>query len=84
MDHIATVKKTYPLDSIFFKRLYGENIGRIYECDMYRSFKGNFLLVREESCIKYGEAITEDEAKRLMMEHDYNAYVKLYGALEEA
>lgn len=84
MKHVATVKKTYKSDNIFLKRLYGENVGQSYTCRMFKSSKGNFLLTREDSFATYGEAITETEAKQLMMKYDYKSYVQLYGALEEA
>ena len=54
-------------------------------CDLYRSQKGNWLLVHIGEQGDYdGEAISEKEAKSLLMRYDYDAYAKEYGELEEA
>lgn len=70
------------------RNFYGKGYGRYYDCDLYRSNKGNWLLVRWMNnrnigeCV--GETISEKRAKQLLMKYDYDAYVKEYGELEEA
>ena len=84
MKLIGKVKKWYEYTSYFFKQMFGEGYGRNYDCDLYRSEKGNWLLVHDGERGCTGEAITEDEAKSLLKQYDYDAYVKEYGELEEA
>ena len=84
MDLIGNVKKWYEYKGYLFIQLYGKGYGRVCDCTLYRSKKGNWLLTREDLGVIYGEAITEEEAKKLLMQHDYNAYAKIYGNLEEA
>ena len=84
MKLIGKVKKWYEYTSYLFKQMLGEGYGRNYDCDLYRSEKGNWLLVHDgESCC-IGEAITEEEAKTLLKQYDYDSYAKEYGELEEA
>lgn len=81
---IGTVKKWYEFRSYFSRQFLGEGVGRLYNCELYCSPKGNWLLTHEGDTGLMGEAISESEAKRLLMQHDYDAYVKKYGSLEEA
>lgn len=84
MTLICKVKKWYEYTGYFLRQMYGKGCGRKYVCDLYRSKKGNWLLVHDgESCC-IGEAITEEEAKTLLKQYDYDSYAKEYGELEEA
>lgn len=84
MDKIGSVKKWYPYQGFLLKKLYGDNVGRDYECELYCSKKGNWLLIHEECGVIVGEAISENEAKNLLLHHNYNAYLERFEALEEA
>jgi len=80
MRKIATVKKWYSFNSIFLK-----DMGRTYDCELWKSEKGNWLLTHEEDyCRKVGEAIEEQEAKELLLKYEISAYEALYGEVEEA
>lgn len=82
MGHIGTVKKWYRND--FVSIFTGKELGKVQSCELYRSVKGNYLLTYKDAGHIYGEAINENEAKNLLMHHDYNNYRKLFGDLEEA
>lgn len=85
MRKVATVEKWYEVRSSFMSSLFGEKVGRIYSCDLLKTEKGNFLLTHTEDFGKvYAEAITEEEAKRLMLQWDYKAYEGMYGEVQEA
>ena len=84
MELIGKVEKWYECKGYLFQQIYGKGIGRKYDCALYRSEKGNWLLTHEAEGGLVGEAISEDEAKRLLMHYDYTAYSKIYGELEEA
>lgn len=85
MERIAEVKKWYPLNSSILNNLYGREIGRIYDCALWRSSKGNWLLTHEESPYRtQGQAIGEDEARELLMQYALDKYESLFGCLEEA
>lgn len=81
MERIGTVKKWYANGL----QLWGSRIGHTYSCELYRSKKGNYLLVSKRDYNELlGEAITETEAKGLLMRYDYENYAKVFGELEEA
>ena len=83
MEFIAKVEKWYPLERIFDITQYG--MGHRYSCDLYRSEKGRYLLVHEiDYDREVAEAITEPEAKQLLLNSNYDAYIRLFGELEEA
>ena len=84
MEHIGTVRKWYAFRGWLQQQLCGSDKGYIYDCDLYRSTKGNYLLVHDDDLATVGEAITENEAKQLLMHSNYDKYVELYGSLEEA
>lgn len=84
MELIGTVRKWYPFDSWILQHLYGEDVGQNYDCQLYRSHKGNWLLVHSGDIDLAGEAIKECEAKELLMHSDYDTYVALFNPLEEA
>lgn len=84
MEFIADVKKWYECRGFVEKIIFGEGVGKMYDCKLYRSQKGNFLLVSEQDYKIIGEPISEEEAKRLWRKYDYETYAKCYGELEEA
>ena len=85
MELIGQVRKWYAANDWFTIRMLGEGYGKHFDCMLYRSQKGNYLLTHESSTdTTIGEAITESDAKALLRQYDYDAYVKLYGELEEA
>lgn len=51
-----------------------------YNTGLYKSEKGNWLVVFDG----YGRAVTEKEAQDMLLKHDYKAYEKQFGKLEEA
>lgn len=60
-------------------------MGRMNDCELYRSDNGNYLLVHENYFGgTKGEAIEEAEAKGLLMDYDYDSYAEIFGELEEA
>ena len=81
MEMVAEVKKWYKVDTILTRALYpGEERGREYACQLWKSKKGNWLLTHEEDYgMKYGQAIKEEEAKNLLMRYATGIYEKLYG-----
>lgn len=84
MTLVGTVRKWYKFQSWFSRQVFGEDMGRVYDCNLYRSEKGNWLLTHEGDTGNIGEAIKEKEAKDLLMHCDYEAYAKYFGTLEEA
>ena len=84
MEFIAKVKKLYPLENAFEIMVYGKNMGRWYPCDLYQSEKGSYLLVHKDVYDCKAEAIDEEEAKKLLLNSNYDVYVHLFGELEEA
>lgn len=85
MEFIAHVRKWYKFTDGLYIRIFGENMGRNFDCKLYCSSKGNWLLVHENEVFQtIGEAIEEYEAKELLQKYDYDTYCRLYGELEEA
>ncbi len=84
MKLVGKVRKWYEFTGWMSRQLFGEGMGRIYDCQLYRSDKGNWLLVHMGDTGLYGEAIKTKEAKDLLLHCDYDSYVALFGALEEA
>ena len=79
MENLGTVKKRFPL-SVFNSTWSVER-----QCVLYKSKKGNHLLVYESDYGRLaGQAITEEEAKSLMLQYQYEKYATIYGTLEEA
>lgn len=66
MKKIANVKKWYETNSPLVKAIYGNGkVGTTYDCELWRSEKGNWLLTHTEDYNKkVGHAITEEEAKK--------------------
>ena len=65
------------------KKFFMES-GRDYDCVLYRSKNGRFLIEYDVNRERHAQAISEDMARNLLMHQDYDNYVKLYGELEEA
>lgn len=85
MTLIGKVRKWYKFTDWFSVIFFGKNYGKTYDCQLYRSQKGNYLLTHESNVGTIcGEAISEDEAKTLLLQSDYAAYSKIFGELEEA
>lgn len=51
-----------------------------YDTGLYKSKNGNWLVVFDG----HGRAVTEKEARNMLLKHDYKAYEKQFGELEEA
>lgn len=85
MEKIADVKKRYEVQNYFTQALYpGKEVGRTYDCELWRSKKGNWLLTHEADYRYIGEAIEEKEAKALSMKYATGIYEEMYGELPEA
>lgn len=86
MENVAKVKKWYQIDNIWTRAAYpGKEVGRVYECDLWKSEKGNWLLTHKVDYSKVmGEAITEEEARELLMRFATPIYESLFGELPEA
>lgn len=90
MKKIANVKKWYKTNSLLVKAIYGnEEVGTTYDCELWRSEKGNWLLTHTEDYnTKVGHAITEEEAKSLLMRYAPDIYEtefeKNTGSIEKA
>lgn len=80
----GNVRKWYKFTDWLSQQSFGEDMGRVYNCQLYRSDKGNWLLVHADSADLCGEAIKTKEAEELLLRCDYDNYVALFGALEEA
>ena len=84
MELIGKVKKWFTASDAV-KKWFGANTGFTRECELYRSVKGNWLLVYGDDVNgRTGCAIDESEARTLLMKSDYETYVSLFGELEEA
>lgn len=86
MEKVADVKKWYQVDNFLIRAAYpGKEVGRMYDCELWKSAKGNWLLTHEKDyTTEYGQAIQEEEAKSLLMRYATDIYEKLFGDLEEA
>lgn len=85
MTFIGYVRKWYKFTGWFTTQLFGEDMGRMCTCELYRSQKGNWLITHENDVNAIcGEAITEKEARNLLLHSDYEKYTELFGGLEEA
>ena len=84
MTLVATVKKWYECTGWIETQMFGKGIGRNYDCKLYRSNKGSWLLTHSKGDGHIqAELISEAEAKKLLMRHDYSEYVSKFGELEE-
>lgn len=86
MKMVAKVKKWYKVDNLFSRAAFpGKEVGRVYDCELWKPEKGNWLLTHEEDFnTKYGQAIEEEEAKALLMRFATSVYEEMYGELPEA
>ena len=82
MEYIGVVKKWYKND--FISKFFGDERGYTYDCKLYRSQKGNYLITHQIDYTLHAEAITETEAKSLLIRSDLNKYEELFGEVEEA
>lgn len=85
MEKVADVEKWYEVHNIFLRAFYGEEkVGKHYECGLWKSKKGNWLLTHEYDYKTLGEAISESEAKDLLLRYDPDKYEELFGNIPEA
>ena len=82
MEYIGVVKKWYKNDVI--SKFFGDERGYTYDCKLYRSQKGNYLITHQIDFTLFGEAITETEAKTLLINSNLKEYEELFGEVEEA
>lgn len=83
MERIGKVTRAFPAFELT-KQLFGPGACVRRECDLFRSKKGNWLLVYETDSTYNGQAIDEAEARSLLMRSNYKKYVSMFGELEEA
>lgn len=83
MEKIANVKKWYATNNVLLRRVYGD-IGSEYICELWKSSKGNWLLTHEQDYSSKGEAIEEEEAKKLLMRYAPDKYEELFEEIPDA
>ena len=77
MKKIANVKKWYETNSPLVKAIYGNRkVGTTYDCELWRSEKGNWLLTHTEDYNK--------EAKSLLMRYTPDIYETEFEKIPEA
>lgn len=85
MEKVADVKKWYRADDFLTRILYpGKEVGKTFDCELWKSQKGNWLLTHETDYQKRGQAITEEEAKELLMRYAPDIYEKKFEEIPEA
>ena len=86
MEKVAEVRKWYRVNDLITNLMYpGKELGRVRQCTLWKSRKGNWLLTHEEDYYEnYGEAIGEEEAKELLMKYATGKYEEMFGELPEA
>ena len=86
MKKIANLKKWDETNSPLVKAIYGNReAGTTYNCELWRSEKGNWLLTHTEDYnTKVGHAITEEEAKSLLMRYAPDIYETEFEKIPEA
>lgn len=85
MKLIADVKKWYSFDNSLLNNFVGKEVGKEYKCHLWRSKKGNWLLTHERDYgEKAGEAIEEEEAKKLLLRYAPSKYEELFEEIPEA
>ncbi len=85
MEKVAGVKKWYREDNFINRAIFpGQEVGRIRDCELWKSEKGNWLLTHDEDYKTFGEAIGEEEAKALLMRYATETYENMFGELPEA
>ena len=83
MELIADVKKWYELEGTA-RMIFGKGMGRVYNCQIWKSKKGNWLLTHDVDYTSKGEAITIEEAKDLLMKYNPDKYEDLFEEIPEA
>lgn len=85
MIKIADVEKFYSLNSWVLDRAFGrKGVGRDYKCELWKSDKNNWLITHERDYgTVCGEAISENEAKELLLKFDFKKYEELFEIIEE-
>lgn len=85
MEKIADVKKWYATNNALIKAMYsGREVGYVYNCELWKSKKGNYLLTHDQDYRHIGEAISEEEAMKLIRKYDLIKYEEMFGEIEEA
>ena len=85
MEKIADVKKRYPINNALIKVMYnGIEFSQEYTCELWKSKKGNYLLTHDQDYSHKGEAISEEEAMKLIKRYDLTKYEEIFGEIEEA
>lgn len=86
MEKVANVKKWYESRSQLIKAIYNNaKVGTTHDCELWKNKKGNWLLTHtEDYATKVGEAITEEEAKSLLMRYAPDDYEKRFEEIPEA
>lgn len=83
MEKIANVKKWYATSNALIRGIYGD-VGNEYICELWKSSKGNWLLTHDQDYSSRGEAIEEDEAKKLLMRYAPDKYEELFEEIPDA
>lgn len=83
MEKIANVKKWYATNVMILRAIYG-NVGDVFTCELWKSSKGNWLLTHKQDYKSIGEAIEEEEAKKLLMKYDSDKYEEIFGEIPDA
>lgn len=83
MEMIADVKKWYELEGAA-RMIFGKGMGKVYDCHLWKSQKENWLLTHDTDYKTVGEAITESEAKDLLMKYNPDKYEELFEEIPEA
>ncbi len=63
---------------------FGDYCFKAREVKLFKSNRGHWLLTYRTDYRNSARALTEDEAKNLLMLFDIDAYEKIFGELEEA
>lgn len=86
MEKVANVKKWYGSRNQLVKALYNNvKVGTTYICELWKSKKGNWLLTHtEDYATEIGQAITEEEAKDLLMRYAPDIYETEFEEIPEA
>lgn len=83
MEMIADVKKWYEIEGAL-SAIFRKEMGRVYDCHLWKSQKGNWLLTHDTDYKTVGEAIPESEAKDLLMKYNPDKYEELFEEIPEA
>lgn len=83
MEQIAKVKKWYATSNAFLRAIYGD-VGNEFICELWKSSKGNWLLTHDQEYVSKGEAIEEEEAKKLLMKYAPDKYEELFEEIPDA